>query len=149
MSTATSVADNDIPAGFHPLEQGGPYFQALGPVYAKRQPDGTALMGLRIEAKHTNMLGVTHGGMLATLADSALGMNVSMLRQPRQHLVTVSLSVDYLSAAQPGDWLEAHVTVRRQGRQLAFAECLLRVGERVMLRASGVFSVTGRPRHIG
>lgn len=146
MSIATSALDADVPEGFHRLEQGGPYFSALGAVYVKPQPDGTAVMGLRIEAKHTNMLGVTHGGMLATVADSALGMNVLLLREPKQSMVTVSLSVDYLSAAQPGDWLEAHVTVRRQGRQLAFAECLLQVGERVMLRASGVFSVTGRPR---
>ncbi len=139
-------ADAAVPAGFERIAHGGPYFAALGPVYGKPVPgvDGLVVLGLRVQDKHTNVLGVTHGGMLATVADCALGMNVFLTRRPQQSMVTVSLTTDYLSSAKPGDWLEAHVTVRRQGARLAFAECLLQVDERVILRASGVFSVTGR-----
>lgn len=139
-------AEAVAPAGFERLTHGGPFFAALGPVYGKPVPggDGLLVVGLRVHERHTNILGVTHGGMLATLADCALGMNVFLTRQPQQSMVTVSLTTDYLSSARPGEWLEAHVTVRRQGARLAFAECLLQVGERVILRASGVFSVTGR-----
>lgn len=138
-------ADGDaVPAGFRPVDHGGPYFVALGPVYARHVAGRTSVIALRVGERHTNILGVTHGGMLATLADSALGMNVAMARKPRQSIVTVSLTMDYLSSARVGEWLEAHVTIRRQGRQLSFAEALLQVGERVILRASAVFSVTGR-----
>ena len=56
-------------------------------------------------------------------------------------MVTINLSLDYLAAAKVGEWLEAHVTPRRMGRQLAFGDCVLRVGEREVLRATGIFSV--------
>lgn len=146
MSKPLTADSADVPAGFERISHGGPYFAALGPVYGKPAADGsgTVVVALRVEDKHTNVLGVTHGGMLATLADCALGMNVVLSRKPQQSMVTVSLTSDFLSSAKPGEWLEAHVTVRRQGARLAFAECLLKVAERVILRASGVFSLTGR-----
>lgn len=142
MSSDTNPA---IPLGFDLMPVGGPYFQALGPVYLKRTPEGGAVVALRIEHKHTNIAGMTHGGMLATLADGAFGINLAMLRNRRGGQVTVNLNADYLSSAYPGDWLEAHVQVRRMGRQLAFADCLLKVGERVVLRSNAVFAFVERP----
>ncbi|HSW06618.1 PaaI family thioesterase [Aquabacterium sp.] len=129
-----------VPEGFVLREIGGPYFTALGPIYMKPTPQGGAVIALRVAHQHTNMAGMTHGGMLATLADGAFGINIAMLRKRRSGQVTVSLNADYLSPARPGDWLEAHVTVRRMGWQLAFADCLLQVGERLVLRATAVFS---------
>lgn len=146
MSISLPDDDAPVPHGFKTIHHGGPYFAALGPVYGKPAEDGsgTQVVAVRVQHKHTNVLGVTHGGMLATLADCALGMNVVLQRDPPQSMVTVSLTSDFLSSAKPGEWLEAHVTIRRQGARLAFAECLLQVEDRVILRASGVFSVTGR-----
>jgi uncharacterized protein (TIGR00369 family) len=145
----TSPADLPVPEGFEPCNRGGPYFAALGPLFMKPTPEGGAVIALRVEHKHTNLAGMTHGGMLATLADGAFGINIAMLRKRHTGQVTVSLNMDYLSAAHQGDWLEAHVLVRRIGRQLAFAECLLKVEERVVLRANAVFAfITQRPAAI-
>lgn len=134
------TAEPSVPAGFERRDRGGPYFQALGPIYMKPTPEGGAVIALRVEHKHTNLAGMTHGGMLATLADGAFGINIAMRRRQHSGQVTVSLNSDYLSAARPGDWLEAHVSVRRMGRQLAFADCVLMVGERTVLRATAVFA---------
>ena len=38
-------------------------------------------------------------------------------------------------------WVEAHVEILKQGRRLGFAECRLKVGERLILRASATFAV--------
>jgi len=62
--------------------------------------------------------------------------------------VTVNLSLDYLAAARVGEWLEAHVTPRRLGKQLAFGDCVLRVGEREVLRATGIFAAVARVRPV-
>lgn len=133
--------DTDAPAGFVRRTVGGPYFTALGPVYVKPLPTGGVIVALRVSKAHTNLAGRTHGGMLATLADGAFGINIALLRDKRHTgQVTVSLNADYLSAAQPGDWLEAHVEVRRMGRQLAFADCVLKVAEKAVLRATAVFA---------
>lgn len=134
-----------VPEGWVRRDAGGPYFRALGPVYMRPRPEGGVVLGLRVAEGHLNIQGFTHGGMLATLADGALGVNIAMARGKRGAQVTVSLTADYLSSARLGDWLEAHVTVTRTGRTLAYANCDLKVGDRHVLRSSAVFAFVDRP----
>jgi acyl-coenzyme A thioesterase PaaI-like protein len=54
------------------------------------------------------------------------------------------LTVDFYGAPRRGDWLEAKTDVIRVGRQVAFGNCYLRVGDKIVARASGVFNVRGR-----
>ena len=139
------AADADVPEGYAPLEFGGPYFRALGPMHGRRQADGGLIVALRIAESHLNIQGFTHGGMLTTLADGALGLNIAIARGRRGAQVTVSLTADFLSSARLGDWLEAHVTITRLGQRLAYANCDLKVGTRHVLRASAVFAFVDRP----
>lgn len=134
-----------IPDGYELLKRGGAYFEALGPVYAKKAGEHGLVIGLRIGSGHLNANGVAHGGMLATLADSALGIGI-LLVNDQKPLATVNLTTDFMEAARLGDWLEAHVEIQRVGGRLAFATCFLQVGERRVLRASGVFSMSGKSR---
>jgi uncharacterized protein (TIGR00369 family) len=139
------VAAAQAPAGFKHLQRGGPYFVHLGPLFSRRDEANMVVIGLRVGKKHTNMLGITHGGMLVTFADGAMGINLSISRDPPQSMVSVHLSSDFLDSARPGDWLEAHTRIRKQGSRLTFADCELRVGDRVMLRCTGVFATVGKP----
>jgi acyl-coenzyme A thioesterase PaaI-like protein len=54
--------------------------------------------------------------------------------------ITVNLNVDYLGPVREGEWLEAHVDVLKTGGTFINASCLLKVGERLVLRANGVFT---------
>lgn len=128
------------PPGFERLKRGGPYMANLGELYCRRK-DGEIVIAMRITDQHTNMRGIAHGGMLSSLADSALGLGLSMHCEGRNSFVTVNLSTDFVDAARPGDWVEAHVDVQKVGARVAFANCFLQVGERRILRASGVFAV--------
>lgn len=134
-----------VPAGFDPLVRSGAWSSGLGPLYRRIRDDGAWVVGLVVDERHLNMQGMAHGGMLATLADSALGMNIAVARGTREAQVTVSLTMDFLSGARRGDWLEAHVDITRMGRTMAFASCELRVGERRVLRSSAVFAFVDRP----
>ena len=117
----------------------------VGPIYIRRTAGGT-LFGLRVQAKHGNRDGGLHGGVLATLADMAMGYSCCFPRQPPLRLVTVSLSVDYAGSADEGDWIEARVDVQKVGRRMAFANCFVwRGGERIA-RASGSYLVLEAPR---
>ena len=49
--------------------------------------------------------------------------------------------MDYLGAADDGDWVEAHVTVERLGGTLAFVDCSVRSGDREIVRGRAVFAV--------
>lgn len=137
-----------IPDGFAPVSRSGPFMAGVGPVHVRMSEDGPVI-GLYIEARHTNLMGIAHGGVLATLADNALGYTLSHTRTPPLSLVTVSLTTDFFDSARPGDWLEAHTRVRRIGARLAYASCELRVGERAILGASGVFAQVSPPTHSG
>ena len=141
-----SVGDvAEVPPGYSPLQVGGAYFQQLGPVYARRADAGGVVIALRVAERHLNIQGITHGGMLVTLADGALGINIAMARERRSAQVTVSLSADFLSGGRLGDWLEAHTTITRMGQRMAYANCDLKVGTRHVLRSSGVFAFVDRP----
>lgn len=130
----------NVPAGFEPIPHLGHYLSQLGPFQWKKA-DGRLIVGLRIEERHTNTRGIVHGGMLVTLADSALGRNMNLTRKTHAAMVSVNLSTDFIGAAKVGDWLEAHVEIRKHGARLSFAECQLRVGDKVVVRCSGVFAV--------
>lgn len=140
-----TTAEPDVPDGFKRLGITDGYLARLGPIYAKRIADGNALIGLRVSADHLNVSRITHGGMLTTLADSALGINISLATGRRTPMVTVSLTADFLSGAHEGEWLEAQVVITRKGRRLVYANCDLRVGDRHVLRSSGVFALIERP----
>ena len=72
-----------VPEGFKlaaPRNRPNPFNQMVGPFYEKREGKAVSL-GLYIEEKHTNSRGICHGGLLATMADLALGEAVEMLRE--------------------------------------------------------------------
>jgi uncharacterized protein (TIGR00369 family) len=133
------ATEPNVPEGFKQVERGGPFLRSLGPVYLKKEGD-QAIVGFRIEERHLNTRGIAHGGMLVTLADSALGIVLALSLTPPQPMVTVNLTADFADSAHLGDWVEAHVDIQKVGIRLAFANCYLRVATRRILRASGVFA---------
>jgi len=135
----TTPATKPPPDGWVPFPRSSPFVLLLGGLHVK-DAGGLPLIGLRVEEHHLNTRGLGHGGLLVTLADSAMGIVIPRAQTPRRPVLTVSLSVDFLSAAQLGDWLEAHVRIDRSGNRLAFASCLVQAEGRLVLRASGVFA---------
>ena len=133
---------SDIPAGFQPLFRSSPVIDLIGPVYSKGEGEDLVL-GLRVEQKHCNMRGGLHGGIVATLADVALGYAIAFSTKPPTGLITANLTLDFAGTAKIGDWLEARVDVQKKGSRLAFANCYLSVGEQRIVRASAVFVVAG------
>ena len=64
-------------------------------------------------------------------------------RQPRGAIddKLARVSSEALAVPRPGDWLEAHVSITRVGTRMAYGTCRLRVGERTIMTASGVFAL--------
>lgn len=142
-----NIATSKIPDGFFEIERTERFTGLIGPWYSKKisEETGARVLALLIEEKHTNIWGIAHGGLLVTMADTALGYALARATDPPQNLVTVSLNSDFLASPKPGDWLEAHVKVIKTGSRMSFGECQLKVGERIMLRSSGVFAVINPP----
>jgi acyl-coenzyme A thioesterase 13 len=130
-----------IPDGFAPYSEPSPFLDRLGPIYEARGAE-SPVFGMRILEHHCNRRGFAHGGLLVPLADITLGKSASWGRDPAVPLVTASLTTEFLGSARLGDWLEARADYYRLGSRLAFANCYLAVGDRRVMRASGVFQVT-------
>ena len=99
---------SEAPDGFEPLDLISGYSVAFGPVYLNRSE---RKLGFRVEKSHLNPFGLCHGGAMATFADLQViavkdGPGIKPGFSP-----TVSMSVDYLSPARLGDWVEATVTL--------------------------------------
>ena len=135
----------DIPEGFKPLKRGGGYLSSLGPWYYRideaKGERGQMVLAIRVEDRHTNIRHIAHGGFLVTIVDTALGIVVSSSREPAQPIVTVSLTTNFVSSAELGDWVEAHVDIDRMGGRLAYASCRLLTGSRTIMTGSGVFAL--------
>ncbi len=136
----------EVPQGFAPIFRTSPYTETIGPLYSRRESDPLVL-GVRILDKHANARGLAHGGLLLTLADTALGYVLAFSEDPPAGMITASLTADFAGSARVGDWVEAHVDIQKSGRRLAFANAYLTVGDIRIMRASAVFARTGTLEH--
>jgi acyl-coenzyme A thioesterase 13 len=125
--------------GFAPIPDPGPFLEHVGPVLE----DGDVL-GLRVEAQHLNASGMAQGGLLATLVDFAMGRAIRASTEEGRRAATVSLTTDFLGAANEGDFVCARTEVERLGGTLAFADCSLTVEGREIVRGRAVFAVLDR-----
>jgi uncharacterized protein (TIGR00369 family) len=83
---------------------------------------GRAVLRLDAEAKHTQIHGVVHGGILAALADTASAIAAYTTVAPGTAIATVELKINYLEAV-PGGRIKAEGRVLRSGRNFVVAEC--------------------------
>lgn len=134
---------NSPPTGWQPHARRSPLTDPWQPLFARETAD-TIELGLEIREAHCNARGFAHGGLISALADNAMGH--SAVRQARQRAgaekasaVTVSLTLDFIDSGKQGDWIEFHPNVLRVGRTLAFVDCRVVCGERLIARASASF----------
>jgi acyl-coenzyme A thioesterase PaaI-like protein len=125
-----------IPDGFSDPTVSG-FAGNNGPIY-RREIEGNVLSGFLVEQRHCNPQRTCHGGWLSTFAD------VGQVRQGRlvaSPLVTISLTVDYLDAAQLGEWVESRCEVARHTRSMVFLQEMASANGRPVLRMNGTFRI--------
>lgn len=59
------------------------------------------VISLQIERQHLNLIGILHGGVHATMLDSAMGL-MAMIARPTADVVTVNLNVNYVASIGEG-----------------------------------------------
>jgi acyl-coenzyme A thioesterase PaaI-like protein len=129
-----------VPAGFRPVPSED-FLDTVGPVYMREDGAGGLCIASRMLERHRNQGGNVHGGMLATLADYAIGFNLLQIGPRPTRFGTVRLNIDFVSNGRIGEWHEATVTIDKAAGRVRFASCVIRgEGGRLVVRASGVFS---------
>jgi uncharacterized protein (TIGR00369 family) len=133
--------DDNPPEGFTLSTTRGPYTSHNGPFY-HLVTETEFRHGVRVKQRHCNSRGITHGGMLMAFADGLLG--TAVFRATKTVALTIRMNSDFLSSARPGEWLEGTARVTKATRSVAFCEAELFVGNRAVMKATGVFKLMGR-----
>ena len=129
-----------IPAGFDRHSRQSPLTAPWEPLYS-RKTQGAVVLGLHAAPAHTNSRGMVHGGLISALADNAMGLSCSQTLGGEARLVTVNLTLDFLSAAKLGQWLEFDTIFVKPGSSLCFAQAFVTADGDPVARANAVFKV--------
>jgi uncharacterized protein (TIGR00369 family) len=105
--------------------------------------EGTAVVEMATTEDMANHSGVVHGGMISTLADSAMGRSLRTLSPGVVRAMSFDLKLNFINAAKVGETLKATGHVIHAGRRTAVAECRVEGSDgRLVATASATFAVT-------
>jgi len=140
MNDKAAIAGQAFDPAAHGWERikGHSFGELIGPVWRR----GDALFGIVAAEKHRNHRGIVHGGMLMSFADQAMGMTGRRATGDKPH-ATMEINIQFIDAVRVGDFVEAHCVVVRKTRSVLFLESKLKVGDRVVASASGIWKIFG------
>ncbi|WP_222195316.1 PaaI family thioesterase [Modestobacter italicus] len=118
------------------------FVETLG-VHGGTADDGTAHLQLDATDQHLNEAGTVHGGVLATLVDTAMGRAVRSRTGESDVPATSQLTLTYLRPGSPG-LLEVTGRISKQGEHLTVCEAEVEQEGRTLVHAVATFAVLHR-----
>jgi uncharacterized protein (TIGR00369 family) len=83
---------------------------------------GRAVFRMPVLELHKQIHRVVHGGVLASLADTAGGFAASLAAPPGSRVLTIEMKINFLEGVECGE-IKADARVIRQGRTTSVVEC--------------------------
>jgi acyl-CoA thioesterase len=106
--------------------------------------EGVCRAHLEAREEHTNPNGVMHGGVLFSLADTAMGAALFSLLPATEICATIEIKMNFLKPVTEG-LLTCEARVLRRGRTTAVLEARLENGGGAVAVALGTFAIFPRP----
>lgn len=129
--------------GYETYTRRSPLTDPWGPLFL-RETEASVQLAVEIREPHCNSRGFAHGGFIASLADTVMG--ICAVRQARKGLdddrataVTASLNLDFIDSVRLGECVEFVPTVLNLGRTLSVVECRVVCGSRIVARGNATF----------
>jgi uncharacterized protein (TIGR00369 family) len=105
--------------------------------------EGSAIVEMKATEDMANVSGFVHGGMISTLADSAMGRSLRTLVPGVTRAMSFDLKLNFINAARIGETLRATGHVIHAGRRTVVAECRVEGKDgRLVATASATFAVS-------
>lgn len=104
---------------------------------------GCSEVQLRVTRSLTQSAGVAHGGVAASLIDSAVGLALCTLIKPEQLITTVEMKGNYLSPAPLGT-LKARGKIIHRGKRIAVGEAEVRVKKELVAKGLVTYVILDR-----
>lgn len=99
-----------------------PLGRAMG-FHAAEVDEGYAVIELDTHDHHLNTMGRLHGGVLCTIADTAMGIAHACSLPEESTSATVEMKINFLRPAAAGMKLRAVGKLVKRGRTIAMCEC--------------------------
>jgi uncharacterized protein (TIGR00369 family) len=104
---------------------------------------GSAVVDMTATEDMANVSGFVHGGIISTLADSAMGRSLRTLEPGVTRAMSFDLKLNFINAAKIGERLRATGKVVHAGRRTVVTECRVEGKDgRLVATASATFAVT-------
>jgi uncharacterized protein (TIGR00369 family) len=104
--------------------------------------DRTAVVDMTPTNEMANASGFVHGGIISTLADSAMGRSVHTLKPGVIRAASFDLKLNFINAAKIGEGLRATGKVVHAGRRTVVTECRVEdKNGKLVATASATFAV--------
>ncbi len=107
--------------------------------------DGQAEVALTLQPQHFNPQGIVHGGMIAAIADTAIGLALRSMLKPGFTHRTAQLNVHFVSKGE-GSRIVGRGRSVHLGQRMGYGEAeVVDAGGRLLARASATFIVLPAP----
>ena len=104
--------------------------------------NGEVRLELFVGERHTNPYGLLHGGVMATLVDTAMG--AACLARNKK-VVTISMTVEFMKSFPVHTKILTDAQIIHDGNRILFCECkLLDTDGTVYAKANATFFVIGK-----
>ncbi len=105
--------------------------------------EGRCELAMPVECdKHTNLYNIAHGGALASLADTAMGVACATTGKK---VVTLDMNMNFIGAAEPQQAIRSIGTVVHNGRSSMVAEAdIIDEKGNLILKGRATFFVIGK-----
>jgi uncharacterized protein (TIGR00369 family) len=101
--------------------------------------EGRSLLEMMVDPKHHNMSATMHGGIMADIADAAMGVAIATTISPEEDFTTMEMKVSFYRPHIKGP-LRAEGTVAKRGKRVAFAEAVLtNEDKQIVAKANGTW----------
>jgi acyl-CoA thioesterase len=143
MVNANTAVEPGQPASDHTPSL-NPFLDALG-VELLEMENGSAKLGLELQAQHMNSWQITHGGVLMTMLDVVMAMAGRSLSAELKGVVTIEMKASFL---QPGGIVGGRIEARgkafHQSTTMCFCEGEIWNGDKLVAKAMGTFKYLRR-----
>jgi len=118
----------------------------LGGIFQMEQTvtEGLCEMTIPLSPLLDNPLGILHGGITATLIDSAMGTLANMMLPKDQSAVTTQLNIHYLSVGK-GDYIKCAARIDHKGaKTMVLSADVIRSDGKKIAQATGSFFIVSK-----
>jgi acyl-CoA thioesterase len=119
-----------------------PFVDHIG-MYIEGQGDGLSRCTLAVADHHFNSAGTVHGGVLFTLADTAMGAALYSTLGAGEGCATIEIKINFFKPVVAGA-VVCTAEIVNMGKTAANLEACVYVGEVLVAKANGTFAILRR-----